>query len=394
MWYDAIVIGLGPAGSAAATGLARGGASVLALERAQLGRDKPCGGGLSAKMNRILDPTFHDVVEATVREIRLAFRGREQARFVLDGPVAYMIRRERFDRFLAEQARAAGAEVHDREGVHSVQEDTVGATVVTTRASYRAGFVIGADGVNGVTAQILKPRRTSQRGGRRLAWSLESEVDVTPPVSCALDGAIVIDTGYVPGGYGWIFPKRGRLSVGIAGLTRRLPRPMARFKRFAADVAHVVDAGWPASVRMPRPVGYPIPVFTAGPASSRRIVLVGDAAGLVDPFFGEGIYYAVRSGQLAAEVVSRCMASDGPGLLEYDRRIAEEFTPEFEAARTLARLVYRFPRLWMILLRRHPGAMRLYAQALRGEITLAGFVAEVKRRALAALTLRARERYI
>lgn len=378
MAYDGIVIGLGPAGSTAAAGLARGGAAVLALEREALGRPKVCGGGLSAKIARILDPAFHNVVEATVREVRLAFRGQEQARVVLDGPVAYMVRRERFDRFLAEQARAARAEIHDREGVLSVTEDKDGVEVTTARARYRARYLIGADGVNGVTAQ---------RGGRRLAWSLESEVVAAPAASCALDGALVIDTGCVPGGYGWVFPKRDRLSVGMAGMTHRLGRPRALFGRFADDVA--VGPAL-AGCRIPRPVGYPIPLFTEAPASTRRMVRVGDAAGLVDPFFGEGIYYAVRSGQLAAEAVLRCVAGDGPGLLEYDRRIAEEFTPEFEAARTLARLVYRFPRLWMILLRRHPGAIRLYAQALRGEITLAGFVAEVKRRALAALTLRAR----
>lgn len=383
MWYDAIVIGLGPAGSAAARGLARAGASVLALDRAPLGRSKPCGGGLSARIDRILDPAFHEVVEATATEVRVAYRGLDEIRAVFDRPVAYLVRRERFDRLLAEQARAAGARIHEHEAVTHIETEPDGVRVTTALGGYRARFVIGADGAMGLTARLVQPGRR-----RRLAASLESEVDAGETITVFTEGAtgadaIIIDIGALPGGYGWVFPKAGRLSVGIAAMAGRSGRLASRFARFVASRPGLTS---PTCGSVPRPTGYPIPLFTGLPLSRGRLAIAGDAAGCVDPLLGEGIYYAVRSGQLAAEAVRRALAGHAPNgaehLAEYDRQVAVEILPELEAARTLARLLYCAPRLWLGLARRHPGALRRYGRVLQGEDTLTGLAAAVKARAL------------
>src|SRR3990172_7402414 len=117
--YDALVVGMGPAGATAAYQLSRGGLSVLGLDKATHPRYKVCGGGLSARIDLILEDDFKSVVEHTVYGIQFSYRGADP--FFLDSssPIAYMVMRDRFDHFLVEKARRVGTEVHEGESVTS-----------------------------------------------------------------------------------------------------------------------------------------------------------------------------------------------------------------------------------------------------------------------------------
>src|SRR5438128_384626 len=142
--YDALVVGMGPAGATAAYELSRAGMAVLALDKQAHPRYKVCGGGLSVRIDRLLDPAFKSVVEHTVYGVQFSYRGEESFFIESPNPIAYMVMRDRFDHLLVEQARRAGTEVREEEQAVDVQQTSDWVEVVTDRGRYRAKVLIGA----------------------------------------------------------------------------------------------------------------------------------------------------------------------------------------------------------------------------------------------------------
>lgn len=357
MNYDVIVAGAGPAGATAAYELARLGARVGLFEKRRHPRYKPCGGCLSLKIDRILAPDFHPLIERTVYGARFTFQGLRPVHRRSDRPVAYMVMRDRFDAFLAAKASQAGARLHEDEPVTAVRETEGGVEVATARGMYRARFLVGADGATGVTARHL-----GLRPGKRIAVALEGEATVPAETLADMGDEVWIDFGSVPVGYAWVFPKGDHLSLGVAGLKGRVRNPRDYY------AAYVEDEGLVDLIEREERHGYLIPVFDGGrrPIRTARALLVGDAGALVDPALGEGVYYAVRSGQLAAEAVAGALSGRG-GLDAYDARLEAEIFPEFRAAQKIAFVMYTFPETGYELLAGRPRLVEAYFGALRGE---------------------------
>lgn len=372
--YDVIVVGLGPGGAITATDLARAGLSVLGLEWKTHPRYKVCGGALSARTDRLLETDYHAVVEDTIHRVRFQFAGAEVFEITSPDPIAYMVMRDRFDAYLVQKAREAGTMVRESERVLAVREDTDGVEVETEHDRYRARLLVGADGANSLVARALFPER---RG--RVAGALEGEVPLNGVMSSLGAGAIVLDLGVVAGGYGWVFPKEGRLSIGIGGFQGRHRNPRSAYQEFV-KTEPTLDG-----LAVPDGLGHPIPLY-AGKATERlpltttRSLLVGDAAHLVDPMLGEGIYYAVVSGRLAARAILDHLKGLAADLRTYDDRVASELYPEFRAAARLAWAVYTFPRLVHGVLRRRPDSVHLYADVLKGHLTYQGLLAAMRDR--------------
>lgn len=355
--FDVIVVGLGPAGATAAYELARRGYRVLALEQKRHPRYKPCGGCLSLKIDRILEPDFHPLVEKRVYGATFTFEGLDPFRIRSDRPVAYMVMRDRFDHFLTEKAQRAGADVRQEERVVGVEERPDGVRVRTALAEYESRYLVGADGVNGVVARALRmvPERVT-------ALCLESEVQVRANPA-DLEDEVRIEFGAVPFGYGWVFPKGGHLSLGVGGLREKIRNPREYYDEFLVDQALLDD------ITSERRQGWAIPIFAGGrnPIATHRTALVGDAAALVDPFLGEGIYYAIRSGQLAAQAMGEVLESGTGDARAYQDLVEAELYPEFRAARKMALFLYGFPRVGYEILKRRSAFVQRYFDALRGE---------------------------
>jgi len=372
--YDAIVVGLGPSGAITATDLARAGFSVLGLEWKTHPRYKVCGGALSARTDRLLEPDYHSVVEETIHRVRFQYAGDEPFEISSQEPIAYMAMRDRFDAYLVQKAREAGVLVRENERAVKVHEYADRVEVETQQGRYRAKVVVGADGANSRVARSLFPGR---RG--RLWGAVEGEVAVHQIPSRLGAGAIALDIGAVPGGYAWVFPKEGKLSVGIAEFHGSGRNPKRSYERFVQGEPILTG------VEVPGGLGHPIPLYggrTAErlPLTTSRSLLVGDAAHLVDPMLGEGIYYAIVSGRMAARAITNHLKGLAADLRTYDAQVAGELYPEFRAAARLAWAVYTFPRVVHGALRRRPDSIHLYADVLKGHTTYQGLLAAFRDR--------------
>ena len=375
--YDVLVVGMGPAGATAAYQLSRAGLSVLGLDKATHPRYKVCGGGLSARIDRILEDDYKSVVEHTIYGIQFSYRGADPLSLDCSSPIAYMVMRDRFDHFLVEKARRVGTEVQEDEPVTSCRQLAGGIEVTTDRGRYQAKVLIGADGANSLVAQQLFPGRRS----RRMA-TLESEIPIGSAPHYPGAGRALIDIGATPAGYAWIFPKQERLSIGVGDLRGGLASPKKIFDRFVRDEKGL--APW----KVPQPIGHPLPLFSElseakdSPDSvglvSGRALLVGDAGHLVDPLFGEGIYYAVRSGQLAAESILSQVKDERRSLADYEEAVRREIYEEFRVAVRMASIIYSYPRLCHRLLPRYQHIVMLYYDVLRGRETYQTFYARAK----------------
>jgi geranylgeranyl reductase family protein len=352
--FDAIVVGAGPAGSTAAYRLARAGARVLLLERARFPRDKPCGGGLTERALRLLPFSVDPVVEHTVDTLEARLRYGPSFERRSGSRLAGMTQRSRLDAYLAEQAVAAGAELREGARVTAVE----GTTVRVGDEELAASILIGADGVNGVVGRALGLGLDHQHG-----VALEGNVAHGDTDPGRYAHKLVLEFGVVPGGYGWVFPKGDHVNVGVGGWEREAPTLREKLARLCVE--HGIDPEAVTDVR-----GYRLPMRRPSATLARgRAALVGDAAGLVEPLTGDGIYEAFLSSKLVAEAALAVLQGAEVGLEPYAAALQRTLAPLVSAGWGAKVALDRFPRLAFSVARLRPMwpvVERLVSGELRG----------------------------
>lgn len=374
--YDVIVVGAGPGGSTAARVCARHGLKTLLIEKEKFPRYKSCGGCLSLKTVRLLDFDLTSVLENTIYGAKFSYCLKEPFFIESNEPIAYLVMRDRFDHLLAQKAIEAGTTFLEGERVIQIQEKTGRIEVELTHGErLSAHYLIGADGAESVVAKSIFQKTNFGDG-----IAVQSEVRFDPSLSFPERELhfVHLDFGKIPNGYGWVFPKKHWLSIGIGGMFRETKK--LNPGRFLNDF--LTELGYVTKDRIERTKGHLLPSFyDEGQIVSRgKILLVGDAAHLMDPLQGEGIYYAIQSGILAAEAI---VETEKRGLIpsdSYQKAITLAISENLKWALSFSRFVFKFTKLAYQTLKHYPELSHLYLQVLEGRETYQGFVARVKER--------------
>jgi geranylgeranyl reductase family protein len=344
MRYDVIVIGAGPAGSTTARECAIRGLSVLLLDQAIFPRDKPCGGGITLRAARLLPFDLAPIIERSVSGLDLTFSGGGGFARDAEGPLFYLAQRRLFDHFLVEQAVKEGAVLKERTPLREIERNGSHLIIRSERESFEGRTVVAADGANGQTA-----RRAGLTVPRWQIIALEGNITPDGSFPERWQSRVGIDLGGVPGGYHWLFPKGDHLNIGMGGLPsigstlrRRLEGAIRAYGFDPAKLWGVRAA--PIPIRRPD-----------APLMDGNLLLVGDAAGLVDLLTGEGIYGALWSGQAAARHLKRYLAGEAPDLQGYRREIEHRLLPELQIAFQMWAFFHFAPALAATLLWRRSG---------------------------------------
>lgn len=294
---DVVVVGAGPAGATAALFLARGGVKVVLIEKEKLPREKVCGGGVQSRTLSQLPFSFQEVVEVEcsgmvfTRELQHGFVRRSQS------PIVYQVSRARFDNFLAQKAAAAGARVLDGLAVSSVEVEGSTCSVKTSSGdTFNSQFVVFADGVTSIGHRLLNPQES-----RFLQLGMECDVPLVSKVGRYDTTLVAVDWGTMPDGYAWIFPKKDHLVVGCGGPRNQTQSLKAYLSALTRRLGY--EESECQNLR-----AHPIPSLTGKTiVANQRYILAGDAGGFVEPFSGEGISYAIKSGSGAAEAIIKTL---------------------------------------------------------------------------------------
>jgi geranylgeranyl reductase family protein len=371
--YDVIVAGAGPSGSTAAINLARAGMPTLLLDRAEFPREKPCGGGITGRA-RVQAPVDIDpVVEQRVDKVRFSFRLGPSFDYQYGETLVWMTQRVRLDAYLVEHAVMAGAELRQRDPVRAARSERASVCVTTASGDVTARVLIGADGANGAVARSL---------GLEPAPDPPVALEANFPYASApvrrnggtlpheWDGVLALELGSMYGGYGWSFPKADHFNVGCGGWRIEGGRLREHLAHLAPHYGLRLDA-------MQNLRGHHLPTREPSrPISKGNVLLVGDAAGLVDPMSGEGIYSAFVSGRLAADAAIAYLKGKTKTLAPYDEAVERELMPDIRAAGLLRDAYHFMPGPCYAVMKRWPYIRESLCELMLGRKTYGEFLRE------------------
>ena len=356
--FDCIIVGAGPAGGSAAYHLAKQGHAVLVLEKADFPREKSCGGGVSPEVAQWFDFDFAPVVQNHVSQVKYTFKMGDPAEVELQGVTPmWMVQRSQFDNFLIEQAKGKGAEF--KSGVEvtgaSLQGDTW--QVQTSDGTYESKYLIAADGANSTVAKLIGLENTPTIAAASL--------QVPGELSDRRKVTAFFDFGSLKNGFMWCFPKADGYSFSAAyvrnpkGKTDELRKQLNKY-------AAMFDVDSNQGEYREHPLNL---WDKERSLHSDRALLVGEAAGVVDPLIGEGIRPAMYTGFCAARAIIAALQGEANALAAYTEAINQQWGANLAKADFLAGLFFKAPKIAYKVGVKRPAAGQLMGKILCGELS-------------------------
>jgi geranylgeranyl reductase family len=352
--FDVVVIGGGPSGAHFAAQAAKKGYTVALVEKGQLGRPKCCAGGLSGRfLNAYSVPP--KLVERAIRRFIMVSPSGERAELLFDKTSGVTVNRADFDRWLVEHAIDCGCDAHLGAVAKKVAFHSDGVEVTVGDGEVISGRVmIGAFG--------MAPQLFRQLGLDVPEFSLGLQAELTFPeaeITCDVGDKIefYFNPKYSKAGYSWVFPKKESVAIGLVADPLRRQKTEALYS-FLADykAAHPnCTQNQPVEACGARFGCAMLPNAPVEKMVGSRFMLLGDAAGLIDPTTWEGIYFAFKSADIALDAFERNYSKadfSSDALSIYQDSWKSKFGRELEHARSIQRRVYgeRMGKLWKLII--------------------------------------------
>jgi len=345
--YDVIIVGGGPAGSTAARRASQAGLSVVLFDKARFPRYKPCAGAIRFDVNSLLDFDIVNICQRKISGVTMfAPSGFRVDCVPEDRSVpGSIIRREDFDYLLLKKAAEAGAEIREDTQIAEAREEESHAAVTTKEGEEITGmYLVGADGINSIVAKSLGFYDGWRGDSAMVAIEVEAEVgsstvrEICGEPSGYDADLLLLYFGGLSHGYIWCFPKRSILSLGACCRQDMGGELRPAYEKWYA--AFKDEYGIEPQIISDTAARFPIK--RAKNIVKGRTVLLGDAAGLVDPFTGEGIPEAIESGILASSALSKAVKEANPRFLrEYEKDCKREIVSELKAIEFMANMFYK-----------------------------------------------------
>lgn len=354
--HDVIIVGAGPSGAYLGYMLARDGYDVLMVDKETFPREKVCGGGISNKTVELLEFDISSVVERRIVGAYLTYQNRDTVVKDIEGRSGVTVTRSKFDALILEHASKKG--VTFVEGCKflgsEIKPDHV--SVSTSAGVFSAKYLVGADGVFSHVRNTLFDQKLVT-----YAPSLEALVYVPQSVIDRFENRTLLDFGGTRRGYGWIFPKKDHLNVGVFSIfgSKNIKVELERFmSRYATlqNPARIIYRGFAI------PLSNRKHIYQKG-----RVLLLGDAAGFAESFYGEGIYFALKSAVLAHRALSSSF--DNPGGCEYSRLVSAEMLADMAYSMLNAKFFFPIQKFGYYQMVRNEHVNYYFAEIIAGHVS-------------------------
>lgn len=340
-FYDVAVVGAGPSGAFAAYILAKNGISTVLIDKEELPRYKVCGGGLVFRGRKLLPFELEPVLEREFKKVEIFVNGiKDRFSSERSEAIISMIMRDDFDNFIVKEAEKCGAEIMQRATIKSVEGEKI--TFSNSEIEVNAKIIVLADGA---LSPVSKMAGFSD--SRILLPLLEFEVEVSPEDFERLSTMVRFDIGAAPYGYGWSFPKKNHLSIGVGTFK---PKAKLKLKDYVEEYIKFLGI---KKVISQSEHGFVVPLNPRSEIVKNNCFLIGDAAGFADPLVAEGISNAILSGKIVAESIIEGKLSIEKSKEIYLKNVQEELIPELEIGSKLAKFFYYNPKIRNIFLKKY-----------------------------------------
>lgn len=341
--FDVAIIGSGPSGASTAFYLAKKGISTVLIEKETLPRYKTCGGGFVYRGRKNLPFTIDEVVEREFRTVDVYLGSKMHFKTHRESPTITMVMRDAFDNLIVEKAKELGVTILEGTKLKSLDFTEKFIKLNTSQDQLTAKFVIAADGALSPTAKMAGWTNDT----RKLIPALEYEVEVSDEDFERLSKEVRFDMDAIPYGYGWSFPKKNHLSIGIASARRTKINLKEYYKKYldTLQIKHIIKE---------QQHGFQIPVSPRTDGFVKNnVFLIGDAAGFADPVTAEGISNAILSGKLAAEAIIESQLNQEKAADLYFEKLSECILPEIKTGLWLSKFFYEQRKIRNLLLKKY-----------------------------------------
>ncbi len=356
MIFDIIISGAGPSGGYLGYLLSKEGFKTLVLEKEKFPRLKSCGGGISPKTIKLLPFDLSPVTEQRISKGKLSYNNKESIIRDEYEMFGIVVERSKFDSYIIEQGIKNGLSFYDQHAVVNITEKNDLLIIHANGRQFLCKYFVFADGANGLHSHLVK-----NSNKRHLTSAVTATVSMSDDQMKEFNNTILFDFGIIEKGYAWAFPLKNSINVGIYSPYTRKDFKKALYSFF--DAYPMLNKG-KASFQAAR-----IPLKRAENLSKGdKLFLIGDAAGLCESFFGEGIYYSLKSAEVAHKHI-KALLENVPVKGSYSDEVMKAVANDLDYSRVLANVFYYDLRKSYNWLVRNDYVSKMFAKTMAGELS-------------------------